>query len=284
MYWQNLAEIHSGSAGGLHGSGYLLAPGLLLTAGHVVHGLQESRVRLLEANEYGLPAGVGDWQTARVAWVGDDVDLALLAPAAGGAPFREPVSAAAIARLGGREPVRVDALGFPRAVLAATHSDTLHLEATINAWSSVRGEALLLDVRTTRPATADGWKGMSGAAVFAGDRLVGVIEAVPARLDDSTLRATPAYSLADADAAMALLHDAEVAIAPQPVDAAYVDALPRAGHWSGVREAYTRAVVTSLLRIDRVGLAIGGAPDRSMPALAAFSARLRLWRGDGPSR
>jgi hypothetical protein len=119
---------------------------------------------------------------------------------------------------------------------------------------------------------------MSGAAVFAGDRLVGVVEAVPARLDGSTLRAVPAHLLSEVDDAAALLRNAEVAIAQQFVDATYVERLPRTGHWSGMREDYARAVVTTLLRIDYIGLAVSGAPDGKTPALAGFTdRRLRSW-------
>jgi len=280
MQWQRVVELHSGGDGGRHGSGYLIASGLVLTARHVVDGLDATSVRLLEPDEDRLPGGIGAWQDARVVWSGTDVDLALLAPAAAAA-FRKLESTTTIGRLDGRAPVRVDALGFPRAMLNPTYSDSLHVEAYVNAWSGVRGDAMLLDVRTSRPAQAEGWRGMSGAAVFAGDRLVGVIEAVPARLDGSTLRATPAHALFEATDAARLLREADVDLAPQLVDAAYVDNLPPAGHWGDVREQYTRAVVATLCRIDYLGLAVSGAPDRKMPALAAFSEqRLRPWQDD----
>ncbi len=286
MDWQCVVELHSGAAQELHGSAYLLAPGLVLTARHVVAGLAATDLRLLAADEDGLPGGVGAWQPAQVAWTGGaDLDLALLIPAAGASPFDASARAATLGRLDGRAPVRVDALGFPRAMLSPTHSDTLHLEATIDAWSGIRGEVLLLDVATTRPAEGEGWKGMSGAAVFAGDRLVGVIEAVPGELDRSTLRATPVHAMFEVEAAAALLRDAEVVLAEQFVDAGYVDRLPRVGHWGGVREQYTRAVVTTLCRIDHVGLAVGGAPDRRTPALAAFTERrFGLWPRPGRTR
>ena len=79
----------------------------------------------------------------------------------------------------------------------------------------MRGVAsLVLDVKTAGPRAADGWKGMSGAAVFAGDRLVGVVEAVPADLaEHGTLRATRADLLFDDAAAKALLGDAKVRLA-----------------------------------------------------------------------
>jgi hypothetical protein len=276
MEWQRLVELHD-RASGRYGSGYLIAPALVLTARHVVDGLDATRARLLLPDEDGLPGVIGAHVAARVAWRGaDGLDLALLCPEAGAPPFREGVGPVAIARLADRAAIRVDALGFPRAMASPAQSDTLQIEAVVSAWTGARGASLLLDVKTVRARTAEDWSGMSGAAVFAGDRLVGVIEAVPGRLD--ALRATRADLLFDEADAAELLREAQVAFAERTVDAAYVDALPRAGHWGGVRDRYARAVVTTLCRVDHVGLAVGGAPDRRMPALAAFTAqRLRFW-------
>jgi len=274
MEWRRIAELHAGAPGGLRGSGYLLGPGLALTARHVVEGLETTQLRLLEADEDGLPGAIGPWQQARVVWTGKGLDLALLAPSVDAPPFKASGRRMQIGRIDGRAPVRVDAMGFPRAMLAPTHSDTLHLEAHVNAWSGLRSDALLLDVGSTRPAEPEGWKGMSGAAVFAGDCLIGVIEAVPAQLDDSTLRAVPVFTLLDDDGPVGPLDEAKVERAVQFVDAAYVEKLPRAGYWGGVQEQYARAVVATLCRIDTVGgLAVAGVPDCTMSALAAFTGR-----------
>jgi hypothetical protein len=279
--WQRVVEIHGGPRG-KHGSGYLLAPGLALTARHVVDGLRATELRLLEPDEMGFPGRVGPWQKARVIWAGADADIALLA-AGVGRGFRELTSPTTVGRLDGRAPVRVHAMGFPRALVAPTHSDVLQLQATVNAWSGARSEALLLDVQTTRPAEDEGWKGMSGAAVFAGDRLVGVVEAVPAKLHDSSLRATPAHLLFADDEADKALRNAHVELAAEPVDAKYVEKLPLAGTWGGTREQYARAVADKFCGIDFLGLAVAGAPDRRLPALAAFTARkLRLWPDEPP--
>jgi len=281
MQWQRVIEIHGGPRG-QHGTGYLLAPGLALTARHVVDGLKATELRLLEADELGFPGRVGAWQKARVAWTSADTDLALLA-AAKGKPFRELAAATTVGRLDGRAPVRVHAMGFPRALVEPTHSDVLQLQASVNAWSGARSEALLLDVQTTRPAEDDGWKGMSGAAVFAGDRLVGVVEAVPKKLAASALRATPAYLLFADESTGKALRAAHVELATEPVDAKYVDKLPLGGTWGGTREQYARAVVEEFCSIDFQGLAVTGALDRRMPALAAFTARkLRLWPQEPP--
>ena len=277
MEWQCVVEIHGGPQG-RHGSGYLLGSDLALTARHVVDGLKETELRLLEPDELGFPGRVGKWQAAQVDWLSPESDLALLTPAAGREHFRKSIGPTTIGRLDGRAPVRVHALGFPRALLTPTHSDMLQLEASVNAWSGARSEALLLDVKTTRPAEDAGWKGMSGAAVFAGDRLIGVIEAVPAKLDTSTLRATPTHALFDDSHASKALRKAHVELAAEFVDAKYVEKLPLAGSWGGTREKYARAVVATFCSVDYLGLAVSGAPDRRTPALAAFTARrLRLW-------
>ena len=111
---------------------------------------------------------------------------------------------------------------------------------------------------------------MSGAALFAGDRLVGVIQKVPVRFEE-TIAATPAHLLFDDPGAARILKDAGVVLAERLVDAAYVDRLPRTGQWGGLREQYTRAVVTTLCRVDHVGFAVGGVPDSKTPALAVFT-------------
>jgi hypothetical protein len=283
MEWQRIVELFDPAAGSF-GSGYLLAPGLVLTAAHVVYELDSMRLRLLEPDEDGLPGDLSEGRQARVVWrAGDDSDLALLEPEAGAPPFREPLMHAVISRLGGRAAVRVDALGFPRVMLEGTRGDTLHVEALVNALTGVRGTSLLLDVQSARPREAAGWKGMSGAAVFGGDCVVGVVERVSGEISDSGLRATRADVLFTDARAAKLLRNADVTLSDRAVDAAYVDALPRAGHWGGVRERYARAVVTNMCRIDHVGLAVGGVSDRRLPALAAYTAqRLLPWLDEEP--
>lgn len=283
MEWQRVAELHGGGENGRHGSGYLLSPGLALTARHVVERLDSIELRLLEPDQLGFPGAAGIWQPARVAWASSTADLALLAPQVGSSTFRALESATTLARVGGRAPIRVHALGFPRALLTATHSDTLQFEAAVNPWSGVRSESLLLDVRTTRPADEEGWKGLSGAAVFAGDRLVGVVEAVPTRLDSSTLRAIAAFALFDDPQAAEMLRAAGVERASEHVDAVYVDRLPPSGSWGGTQERYARAVVATFCSIDFMGFAVHGAVEGRTPALAAFTERrMRRWP-DEPS-
>ena len=283
MEWQRIVELHD--KGGRFGTGYLLAPGLVLTARHVVEGLIATRARLIEPDEDGLPGAIGARQQARVAWSGGaDLDLALLVPTDAEPPFRAGAWPAVVARIAGRAAMRVDALGFPRAMDTPAHNDTLHIEALVSPWTGVQGSSLLIDVQTVRPHGPDEWKGMSGAAVFAGDCVVGVVEAVPALLADGALRVARADLLFDQEEAAALLGAAGVELSNREIDAAYVDSLPRGGSWDSVRDRYVRAVVTNLCRIDHVGIAVGGAPDKRTPALAAFTAqRFAMWPEPGPT-
>ncbi len=285
MQWQRVVELHSAERGD-HGSGYLLAPTLALTAHHCIEGLQTIDLRPLQADAHGLPGDVGPWQAARIVWFSSEHDLALLAPGEKRAKFACDGGATTFGRLDIRAAaaVRVHALGFPQAMEKPTHSDTLMVAARVNALTGIRAGSLVLDVEGTRPASGEDWKGISGAAVFAGDRLVAVIKAVPPKLDESALLAAPAHPMFDHPAAMALLRDAGLGLDTRFVDAAYVDALPPVGHWRGLREEYTRAVIESLCSIDGLGLAVTGAPERRIPALAAFTAqRLRLWPDQTPA-
>jgi hypothetical protein len=114
--------------------------------------------------------------------------------------------------------------------------------------------------------------------VFGGDRLVGVLQAVPGQLQAGALYATSAHQLFEHAAARRLLDAAGVGLDAKFVDAAYVARLPAAGHWGGLREHYARAVLDSFCGVDFLGLSVSGAPAVRRPAQAVFAAqRLRLW-------
>lgn len=280
MEWQRSVEIFGSHDGkGSRGSGYLLADRLILTARHVIEGLSEVRVRFLVPDTDGLPNSVSDWQEAKIAWTGAEaLDLALLEPPISAAKFNELPGSVKIARLGGRAVVPVDALGYPRAMETAEHSDTLHIEATVNVLSGVRSEVMLLDVQTVRSRVAHGWKGMSGAAVFAGDCLVAAMREVPGELDETVLQATPIFSMLEEKEARALLDQSKVRQSdPFFIDADYVARLPRSGTWTDLRKDYARAVLRNFCCIDHVGMGVSGTSDVKIAALDSYNARrLRL--------
>lgn len=272
MDWRRIAELR---APGTHGSGYVLAANLVLTARHVVDGHDHIDVRLLTADANAQPGSAGEWQPMQVAWRSATIDAALLV--ADGSVLAPRVTPARIGRLESQASLPVLAVGFPRFIAAASHSDMLHLRARTDALTAVRAGVLRLVLEAgNRPPDATGWRGMSGAAVWAGDILVGVLQAVPAGVAASALEALRAHRLLEDPVATALLEKAGVDTVAKLVDAAYVDALPRVGHWRDVRDAYVRAVVESRLTVDHVGLEVAGAAPWSMPALDAYATRFTL--------
>ncbi|MFJ7999838.1 trypsin-like peptidase domain-containing protein [Streptomyces sp. NPDC096310] len=160
--------------GGRRGSGYLVAAGRLLTAAHVVAGATGVRVRF-DADRPGertIPA--------EVVWSDTGIDVAVLAlPADGLAP--EPVR---LARISESDAVlRCSTIGFPGFKLrtdkdGSRYRDSEHVHATCAVLSNRREGTL--DLATTPPhasvdAARSPWEGMSGAPVFTGGRMVGIV-------------------------------------------------------------------------------------------------------------
>jgi len=270
MEWHRVLEIFGKGKG--RGSGYVIAPGLAVTAWHVVDGLSNVEFRFLVPDDYGLPATVSNWGTACVRWKGTkDLDLALIAT---NQPFKLslPCPPIRIARLGGRAPVPVDGVGFPTAAKVGTRTDTYHVAASVQPWSGVRSDTLVLAEGASTTSENKGWAGISGGGVFAGDRLVGVFKSVPDTFD-STLYATPLHGIFEQQDARQLLDDAGVSRLDAFVDADYVARLPRSGTWFGLRADYTRAVLDALCQVDHIGLAVRGVQDARVPALSSFTDR-----------
>ncbi|MFI6699653.1 trypsin-like peptidase domain-containing protein [Streptomyces sp. NPDC050509] len=160
--------------GGRRGSGYLVAPGRLLTAAHVVAGATGIRVRF-DADRPGERTA-----RAEVTWSDTGIDVAVLAVPADGPP-PEPVR---FARVGDSDAVlRCSAIGFPGFKLrtdkdGSRYRDSEHVHATCAVLSNRREGTL--DLATTPPnfppdAARSPWEGMSGAPVFAGGRMVGIV-------------------------------------------------------------------------------------------------------------
>ncbi|MFD8966409.1 NACHT domain-containing protein [Streptomyces sp. NPDC059568] len=184
------------------GSGYLVSSGAVLTAAHVVEGARSVDVRF----EPDLP---GEWRATATTWwsdSGSDLAVVSIAPRAGGQ-----VPDARFARIADHPQVlEVQAVGFPRWKLrdddraaaagrVGRTADDGRIDRTASdparnrtryrdAYHAVGSAAVLSNWRagslevTIPVAPAEGprggpspWEGMSGAAVWAGDRIVGVI-------------------------------------------------------------------------------------------------------------
>ena len=151
------------------GSGYLVAPGLVLTARHVVCGddgevFGELQVRFTEP---GPPV------PCRVAWPGrPDLDAALLECIGPVQEFGLVRWGQLVASEGG---IGCEAVGFPRAMKQdGGLRDVEHMRGQINAGTGLLGGRIYADVASARPQPG-GWAGMSGAALWCGPLLVGVV-------------------------------------------------------------------------------------------------------------
>ncbi|MEV5507742.1 serine protease [Streptomyces orinoci] len=175
------------------GSGYLLAPALVLTAGHVVSGAETVRAV--------VPGGVGP-VGCRVAWLRDDeeCDAALLVaerslvPEGVAAAF-EPVEWAELS-LGAWSGAQ--AIGFPDVQRSLQGElDTEQFVGTLKTGSQLMGGRYVLDSDHAAPQAVAGspWAGMSGAAVFVSGYLVGVVCSDPAGWRHSRLSVLPGKTM-----------------------------------------------------------------------------------------
>ena len=143
---------------------------------------------------------------AVVAWRDEDKDVAVLrlAPAAPPLPAGSP--APRWGRVDGVEPVAVTAVGFPWAQECPDRvRDSEQLFGFVAPATTVKAGLCAVTVLTAAPAGRAGgspWAGMSGAALFAGPFLVGVVVVDPARFGADRVVAAPvAPLLGDAELA-----------------------------------------------------------------------------------
>jgi hypothetical protein len=168
-----VAEVIVDSVNGarIRGSGYLVCSGKVLTAAHVVADAANVRVRFNADRP--LEERVAD---ASVAWVDRDIDVAVLAvPGEEAVPVRT-------GRVGEQDAVlRCSAVGFPQFKVrtdtdGSRYRDLEHVHANCAVWANRREGTL--DLRVAPPAASgppSPWHGMSGAAVFSGGLLIGLI-------------------------------------------------------------------------------------------------------------
>ncbi len=198
-------------AGGRQGSGYLLSDRAVLTAAHVVTDGGDVRVALP-----GRPALV----PARVLWsrLDQDCDAALLL--ADGKLVNEkpgPVEWSGITSL---DPIPdCQAIGFPYAQRDSDgHLESEQFIGTVKPGSSLIGGRLVVDsVHTAPAARSDGrspWAGFSGAALFRGDLLLGVVRSDPGRWQHGRIEATGVDRIFGMPAFQDALRQAGAEIAP----------------------------------------------------------------------
>jgi hypothetical protein len=194
------------------GSGYRVTETAVLTAGHVVTGLPVRSTARVAAGDDGAGRcelrGLGErvWVSGSVLWRGNSADMALIGLAGDVPPLPPGSPVPRWGRVDGMEPVAVSAVGFPWAQERPDRiRDSEQLFGFIAPATTVKAGLSAVTVLTAAPAGRAGgspWAGMSGAALFAGPFLVGVVVVDPARFGTDRVVAAPVAPL---------LEDAELA-------------------------------------------------------------------------
>jgi hypothetical protein len=193
----------------------------VLTAGHVVAGLPIRSLADMAAADGSAGRrqvrllGMQEWVSGSVLWRDHSADVALIG-LSHDRPQLPPGSP--MPRWGavdGVEPVSCGAVGFPWAQEQSDRvRDTEQLIGFAAPLSTVKAGHLSLTAVTAAPrsrAHSSPWAGMSGAAVFAGPYLVGVVIVDPVRFGEDRLVAA-ATSPLFADARFTELTDANAAV------------------------------------------------------------------------
>jgi len=183
---ETLCQTAGAADGPERGSGYLIAPRLVLTARHAVTPAlaQPSRIRVRQLSRPGDEDWLAVTQVVTPASPGLDIALLLLAGDAPGVAS-DPGVAAGLADLA--SPVLFQACGFPRAHRTGERRVDETARGNIRLDSGSRSATVPLDVTSAVPSAGRGaapdpaaqpksnWVGMSGAAVIGpGNLLVGV--------------------------------------------------------------------------------------------------------------
>ncbi|MFF0249922.1 tetratricopeptide repeat protein, partial [Streptosporangium sandarakinum] len=180
---------------GGRGSGYVVAPGLVLTSAHVT-GPAGTAVRVFHPGRAEVYGGAVVWAGTP----GGRDDAALVAVED---PAWEP-PAGGVVRWGRtvtyRPGIRCESWGLPAFAQREDRPAELWQPAgTLNPGDRYVGDRYVMTLEGHPPeASAEGvspWEGMSGAPLVCGDLLAGVIAADPARLAHARLEAVPAYVL-----------------------------------------------------------------------------------------
>ncbi|MGY4305161.1 hypothetical protein ACVIJ6_002404 [Bradyrhizobium sp. USDA 4369] len=231
------------------GTGFLIADGLILTGWHVLRPPPgdpfPSRVRVRLERDFEPRKAVDEKdKIADILWPesdpGDDLDFALLGlPASNGKlPPGTSVAPVRWASLGRWGQVEVTAVGYPDTAVddKLERRETKGISGLIqladNARALAEGTGLLKitlrDEDTPSEPAAKAWPAMSGAAVFAGEVLVGIIRLAGQELSRHRLYVVPIDRLFARDDVIAKLRATHYALPPR-ID---LDRTPSASAWT----------------------------------------------------
>lgn len=182
----------SGTATG-RGSGYVVASRLVLTSAHTTPEVGQ-RVMLFAAGEAGSVTGMVVWRGTPGG--GDDaalvdVDDPAWRPRQGTVGWGRVVT--------NRPGIACQTWGFPAWVQRPGRAaETWQLSGTLNPGSGYVGDRYVMAITGYPPGPGgqqSPWAGLSGAALFSGDLLIGVMAVDPAGGQHANLEAVPAYML-----------------------------------------------------------------------------------------
>jgi len=253
-----IAQVFAGTS---RGSGYLVAPTLVLTAAHVVSRrsdpIEVRTVRALRNDDRTRLA-------AELLYVDDDRDLALLR-----VRTQEYCRTTRLGILSGQLPVPVDSVGFPDVTLRDGRSDTLGITGDCHPRSGLIYGRLQVRVSSVLTLEHEGWAGLSGAAVFAGSHLVGVMRLVPAGFSGGVLEASAVALWSDDETLTQLFQSAGIDPTTEPVDA---DTARQFGTADSrlVRDRYAKVLLASF-RLDGTGLTARGATGHAIAIDRAYA-------------
>jgi tetratricopeptide (TPR) repeat protein len=154
------------------GSGYLIAARLFLTAGHSVSGATRVEIQLISQRRS---------MRCAVLWEGtaDGLDAALLEVEEADWPDDAPGNPVRFGMLATLRPgIACESMGFPSIQRDAQGNlDVVHASGHVNPGDRLLGQRWVFSVDGTLPAERgkSPWSGMSGAPLFSGDLLFGII-------------------------------------------------------------------------------------------------------------
>jgi len=205
---QRVAEVFvpgtSSGATGTFGSGYFIDETLVLTAGHVVDQVVAASCSGELVGEV-RPLSSQSWLKARVVWRGTSCDAALLEICPVDRP-RDGLNREWLGRLATYERAPFRAIGFPEAQARNEAGgrlirDTEEIRGNFVPLTGLKTALLTLDLEGSVPnamvAARSPWAGMSGAAVFSGSLLVGIVAEDPQNFEPDRLRVTPVTSMVE---------------------------------------------------------------------------------------
>jgi len=175
-----LAEIYANDAvGDSYGTGYLIAPRLVLTARHVIAPALavggKCEVRFLGDVERGQK----DWKKKfSPCWNDEALDIALLRQSEDEPGYAAgPAAPERVGKLERSAGPSVDclAVGFPKMLRRDDANDTQQIDGKIPPLTMIKEKQWQIKVTSAQPKNELDWEGVSGAPVFCARHLIGVI-------------------------------------------------------------------------------------------------------------